>query len=262
VLDLSFVATGEGAGVYHQGRNLVDEFDVLVARTFYPHISEALTVARLFHDVGKIVIDHSLTDEGYVISKMHDYLLLAQHGIPVPRTWQEFDPDRLAALADSLGYPCVLKGAHGSHGTHVHLVENPDALRKRFLNYPAGELMLQEYLPADEDYRLLVIGYQALPVLVSRRPAPGDFRTNVAHSGETVAHPVEAFHELVPLAEQSARILRREFAGVDIRFCGTRPVVLEVNRRPVFENFERASGFDVAGAFMEYVSQRQRMGAE
>ncbi|MCL5996953.1 MAG: ATP-grasp domain-containing protein [Chloroflexi bacterium] len=256
VSDVSFITDGNQVGVFHQGQDLVKAYDILVARTFYPHISEALTVARLFHEAGKVVIDQSLTDEGYVISKMHDHLFLARHGIPVPRTWQVFDPDHVEALAQSLGYPCVLKGTHGSHGTHVYLVENAHQLRKRLQDYPAGELMLQEYLPAQEDYRLLVIGYHALPVFISRRPGAGDFRTNVAHSGETTAHTIDTDHELVSLAEQSARVLRREFAGVDIRYNGNKPVVLEVNRRPVFENFEHVTQYDVAGRFMAYVKDR------
>src|SRR5205085_11322534 len=92
VFDVSFVAADGKVGVYHRNRNLTDDYDMLVARTFYPHISEALTVARLFHEAGKVVIDESLTDEGFVVSKMHDYLVLARNGIVVPRTWQVFDP--------------------------------------------------------------------------------------------------------------------------------------------------------------------------
>jgi RimK family alpha-L-glutamate ligase len=261
VFDLSFITDGTRVGVFHHSRDVVKACDVLVARTFYPHISEALTVARLFHEAGKIVIDQSLTDEGYVISKMHDHLVLAQHGLPVPHTWQVYDAAEVEALAQSLGYPCVLKGTHGSHGTHVHLIHDASQLRERLKTYPPGELMLQEYLAAQEDYRLLVIGYKALPVFISRRPAPGDFRTNVAYSGEAAAHSASEFQALISLAERSARTLRREFAGVDIRYRGNQPVVLEVNRRPVFESFERVTQFDVAGRFISYVRSRYQQHA-
>lgn len=254
--DISFVAADGAIGAFDNGFDLVREYDALIARTFYPHISEALTVARLFREAGKTVIDESLTDEGFVVSKMHDYILLASNGIAVPRTWQFYTPDALVSQADKLGYPCVLKGVHGSHGTHVHLVNDTQELLDRWAGYPAGELMLQEYIPASEDFRLLVVGYQTLPVMVSRYPAPGDFRTNVAFSRSGASYRVSDFRGLDAVASHAARVLRREFAGVDIRYRGDTPVVLEVNRRPVFEHFESVTGLDVAGQYLSYVVRK------
>ncbi len=255
---LSFVTSGAEVGVYFNDCNLVESHDVLVARTNYPNISEVLTVARLFHDRGKPVVDQALVDEGYVISKMHDYLVLAEHGLPVPRTWQVFTPQEAATAARALGYPCVLKGAHGSHGSHVYLVGDEGATYERYNAYPPGELLLQEYIPAQEDYRILVIGYHALDIMVCRKPAPGDFRTNNALNGGSEAHRVSDFPALTSLAEEAARTLRREFAGLDIRYNGDKPYILEVNRQPVFENFEWTTGMDVAGLYLSYVAERVR----
>lgn len=240
-------------GAYSAGENLVEKYDALIARTFHPYISEALTIARLFADAGKVVIDRSITDEGFVVSKMHDYILMAQHSVPVPRTWQTFDAGVLQQQIANLGYPCVLKGVHGSHGEHVHLAHNDIEVKQRLSGYPPGELMLQEYLPAHEDYRLLVVGYETLPVMVCRSPEPGDFRTNVGSGATAVAKYVDEYPGLAELASKSAIILRREFAGVDIRCHLGQPYVLEVNRRPTFENFENVTGFDVAGTFLQYI---------
>ena len=261
IQQVSFVSSGSANGVFHQGHNLLEEYDGLIARTNFPNISEVLTVARLFRDAGKPVIDKSLTDQGYVISKMHDYLLLAQQGLPVPRTWQVFDIDEALRVAESIGYPCVLKGTHGSHGSHVYLIAGPAQLRERFTAYLPGELLLQEYLQADEDYRLLVIGYRALSQMVGRKPAAGEFRTNVGFSDNSSSLYVADYPNLSVLAERAARTLRREFAGVDIRYHGGHPYILEVNRQPTFENFEHTTGIDVAGLYLDYaVSQFQRAG--
>jgi glutathione synthase/RimK-type ligase-like ATP-grasp enzyme len=262
IVDVSFIAADSVNGVFYQGQDLVAAFDVLIARTFFPHISETLTVARLFREAGKTVIDQSLTDEGFVVSKMHDYLVLAQHGIAVPRTWQAYDPREVENQAEALGYPCVLKGMHGSHGDHVHLVHDAGELQRRLLNYPPGELLLQEYLPAAQDYRLLVIGYRALPMMVSRVPADGDFRTNVGLSHLARSHQVADYDGLGAMAEASARTLRREFAGIDIRYFKGKPLILEVNRRPSFENYEAITGMDVAGCFLKYVTHKIKMGMQ
>lgn len=258
VADLRFVADSASAraGALLGEQDIARSFDALVARTFHPRISEALTVVSLFHQAGKLVIDESLTDEGVTLSKMHDYLVLAQAGVAVPRTWQMADLSAVESLAGALGYPLVLKGVHGSYGAHVYRIDGVDQLREVWARYAPGELMAQEYLPADSDFRVICVGYRALPALVERVPRPGDFRTNSRQGGQAVGHPLAAYPDLAPLAERAARALRREFAAVDLRYRGDEPVVLEVNRRPIFENFERVTGLDVAGAFLDYVRRR------
>jgi RimK family alpha-L-glutamate ligase len=257
--DISFIVEGQQTAVMGDGRNLLETYDGLVVRTFYPYISEALTIARLFRDAGKVVMDQSLTDEGYAVSKMHDHLVMAQHGIPNPRTWQLFNPRQVEAQAEQLTYPCLLKGVHGARGEHIYLIHNAEQLQRRLWHYPCGELMLQEYLPAEEDYRLLVIGYQSLPVMVSRRPARGDFRTNYSLGGRFVGRDLGEFPGFKELAEAAARALRREFTAVDIRMKGDQPMVLEVNRLPDFEGFERATKFDVASEVVKYIQKRVGM---
>lgn len=259
--DLVF-ETSERVGIFDaivpNGGDIRQQYDVLIARTFFPRISEALTVARLFREAGKIVIDESLTDRGYVVSKMHDYLLLAQQGIPVPRSWQLCDWPAVRQTADTLGYPCVLKAVHGSYGNHVYLVNDAEQLQRQWRRYPNGDLIVQEYLPADEDFRIMVIGYKAMPLFVGRRPRAGDFRTNFELGGQSLCYDgaQPQYVEWLALAERAARSLNREFAGVDLRICNGKPVVLEVNRRPSFQNFEQTTGLDVAGEFLRYAMRR------
>jgi RimK family alpha-L-glutamate ligase len=254
--EISFNIEGGKANAFGMGRNLLEQYDGLVARTFYPYISETLTLARLFHEAGKVVIDQNLTDEGYAVSKMHDHLVMAEHGIPTPRTWQLFNPRQVETVAEQLTYPCLLKGVHGARGNHVYLIQNTEQLHHRMWHYPYGELLLQEYLPADEDYRIMVIGYQALPVMVSRKPPKGDFRTNYSLGGRFVREELSQFPAFQDLAEKAARALRREFTAIDLRLKGDQPMVLEVNRQPDFEGFERATRFDVAGEVVRYIRQR------
>lgn len=256
ILDIAFVVEGDKAAIFAKGVDVLETYDVLVVRTFYPYISEALTIARLFRDAGKIVIDQSLTDEGYAVSKMHDHLVLTRNGIPTPRTWQVYNPHQIETLAMQVTYPCLLKGVHGARGEHVYLVQNAEQLQRRLLRYPSGELMLQEFLPGDEDYRVFVVGYCVLPVMVSRRPPKGDFRTNFSVGGKFIKHDLSEFPGFGRLAERAALALRREFTAVDIRLKDGRPVVLEVNRQPDFQGFERATKYDVAGAVIEYIRQR------
>lgn len=253
ITDLEFRVTPEGSCVCSGNTDIAEFYDVLMARTFHPFISEALTVARLFATAGKPVIDASLVDEGYAVSKMHDYLLMSLNGLPVPRTYQLYTEQAIQLCLNELHYPVVLKGVHGSHGTHVFMANNREEVYQRLSTYPAGALMIQEYLPAKEDYRVMVIGYRALPVCVSRSPESGDFRTNVGSSPHASSKRTTDMPGLVDLAEKASRSLRRECAGVDIRYHDGKPYVLEVNRRPVFENFESITGLDVASTLLRYI---------
>lgn len=256
VTDLCLRADDQQVGIYAGSWEVAERWDALCVRTFHPYVSEMLTVARAFHAAGKVVIDESLTDEGYAISKMHDYLALARTGVPVPRSCQVYDRARAEEYAEELGYPCVVKGVHGSQGLHVHRVNDVHQLRRRLRQYADGELLVQEFLPADEDYRVLVVGYVALPKFVVRHPRPGDFRTNFAAEGEGLPRELTEARELGVIAERAARTLRREFAAVDIRMRQGQPLVLEVNRRPDFEGFEDATGLNVAQSFLTYARSK------
>lgn len=254
MVDIELVAGAGQQGLFHKGDDLLARYDALLVRLFYPFISEVLTVARLFKEAGKVVIDRALTEEGYALSKMYDYLLLAQHGVPIPQSWQLYDSRQIEAIAGQLGYPCILKGVHGAMGSRVYLVHDADALHRTLWKYGAGELVVQEFLPADEDYRVVTVGYQALPFIIKRLPPAGDFRTNAAVGGTFLSLEDPALAAaLFPLAEKAASVLGREFAAIDIRMKAGRPLVLEVNRRLDFAAYEEATGFDVASAFLDYV---------
>ncbi|VVB71218.1 Alpha-aminoadipate--LysW ligase LysX [uncultured archaeon] len=258
ITDLSFITNGKSIGIFNGSENVCNTYDDLIMRTFSPHISEALTVARLFKDAGKVVIDLNLTEEGYSISKMHDYLILAENGIPVPRTWQFFDSSKIEDQIRNLNYPFILKGIHGAEGKNVHKIENRIQFDKIISEYEFGELLFQEYIPAEEDFRLMVVGYKALSLLVKRKPAPGEFRTNFNFNEEVIPLSTNDFPELREIAEKSARILKREFTGIDIRFTENRPMILEVHRRPGFKQFEEITKLDVAEEFIKYVSSKCR----
>lgn len=256
VLDLTFSADGGSPHLAADMGELTEHYDAVIMRSFMPFVSEALTVARLFRDAGKVVVDTSLTDEGYALSKMHDYVLLSRAGVAVPKTYQCADPERAERYAESLGYPCVLKAVFGSEGRNVFKADSRRQFRKILWRRRAGEFMVQEFLPAEVDYRVITVGYRALPVMVRRKPQPGEFRTNFDFKEEVVSLPTDEYPDMKEIAERAARTLRREFSGVDIRYRGDEPTILEANRRPGFKGFEEATGYDVAGAFIEYVRDR------
>jgi ribosomal protein S6--L-glutamate ligase len=256
--DIQFVADGRGVLRSPDCQDIVSHYDALIVRSFMPFVSESISIARLFQDAGKVVVDQNLTEEGYAMSKMHDYLLLARAGIAVPQTYQCFDPIEAERRACALGFPCILKGIYGSEGRTVFKADNLREFRRILWRRKLGNLMVQEFLPAEYDFRVITVGYQALPLIVRRKPQAGEFRTNFEFNEEVVPLATVDHNDLKALAESAARTLRREFSGVDIRYRGPTPLVLEANRRPGFKAFEEATGCDVAGALIDYVLSRCR----
>jgi len=242
-VDMVYSTTG---GLHsNTGVNLLELCDAVVIRNIASHVSEALTIARLFADAGKPVFDPVLVQEGYAISKMHDYLLMTKAGLPVPRTVQTF------TLPTDWAFPYILKGVHGAQGKHVHLAHNQAEAEAIWAQYPPGALMLQEFLEARSDYRILVCMGKALPYVVEKIPLAGDFRTNFAISETVIGHPAANFPDFIRLAEESARLLKRNFTGVDIRTHNGQPYILEVNRSPGFKGFEQATGYHVAKHYLQ-----------
>jgi len=258
VLDLRFEATGGGSCVTGPGGNLLNLYDALIIRSFMPWLAESLTLAKLFASAGKVVCDHALVDEGYAMSKMHDYVVLAASSVDVPNTFHCFDAWQAEAASEVLGFPCILKGIHGSEGRHVHRIDTREQFRKRLGQYRGGELMVQEYLDARSDYRVICVGFKSLPLVVERTPRQGEFRTNFEYQEIVTALPAAEVPEIVALAERAASVLRREFTAVDIRCRGMKPLILEANRRPGFKGFEEATHYDVAGQLIDYVADRVR----
>ncbi|NJM40739.1 MAG: hypothetical protein HC853_08175 [Anaerolineae bacterium] len=81
-----------------------------------------------------------------------------------------------------------MKAVHGAYGNHVHLVNNADELRRKLWRYPVGDLVLQEYLPAAEDFASSPLAIRRCPSSSAANLRSGDFRTNFELGGHSQAH--------------------------------------------------------------------------
>lgn len=91
------------------------------------------------------------------------FMKLEELGIPIPKTiafGKSDDIDRI----DNIPFPCVIKPAIGTGGSHlVSLAEDPDEARiylKRIL-MNCGKALIQEYIPLDEgEFTVGVLSFQ------------------------------------------------------------------------------------------------------
>jgi glutathione synthase/RimK-type ligase-like ATP-grasp enzyme len=122
-----------------------------------------------------------------------------------------------------------------------------------FNTYPQEEMIVQQYIRADFEYKVITVGYKSIPVILKiaydrERSRPDYTKCQVISL---------AFHdELVQLAERAAQALGRELAKTDIVEANGKYYVLEVNRWPGLEVFEKYSGHNVAKDFVAYIKSK------
>ena len=175
---------------------------------------------------------------------------LARAGVPVPDTHvvsNPVDDDAVAAAADDIGFPLVVKPNSTTRGIGVAKATDLDSLLGivDYLNlvhdYRATgdkSYLLQEYLPAASDYRIMVLDGAVVGAVERRLPddarEAGRWKHNVHRGAEAVGVDVPA--ELRTVAVEAANVLDIAYLGVDVLVADGRAVVSETNARPTVDD--------------------------
>lgn len=225
----------------------ISKYDALYIRNAYPHFQEAIALAREFAAAGKYVVDLASIAGGFETGKYAMYRQLEAAGVPVPRTVLFNQPSSF------FPHPYVLKWNYGFGGTHVHLVQGGGEAESLLPRHPVGEWLLQEYIPAEYEYKVITVGYRSLPVVLRFRLQESGFKIDLHRYAILQSGQVP---EVVRLAEQASKMLGRELAKTDILERDGKLYVLEVNRSPSLLPFEPYSRFNVAGEFVKYIERQ------
>ncbi len=227
-----------------------ESFDVLYIRNPYLNsgaefLPQIIRLAKEFKKRGKKVVDAVIAEGKLGEGKWADYQRLLRANLPIPKTHEL----TLSSISVE-SYPLILKWQFGMKAENVFYVKNSDQLAKLTIKYPKKEWLVQEFIPADYEYKVMVVGFNSVPVVL---------RFNVADSGfgikfrTGVSISVKDCSEVVKLAEKSAKILGRELSKVDILESRGKFYVLEVNRFPGVKPFENLTKYNLVGDFMEYL---------
>jgi ribosomal protein S6--L-glutamate ligase len=222
-----------GASITRYGNAVLHQFELMGSYT--PNPSAAIACAR---------------------DKLRCHQVLAAQGIGLPATVFGDSPDDTLDLLSMLGGPPhVIKLNEGAQGAGVMLTEKPSASRSviEALRGLYANFLVQEYIAEARgaDLRCFVVG-DAVVAAIRRQASPGEFRSNLHRGGTAVA--VEADAQEVAVAVRAAQVLGLGVAGVDLIRADRGPLVLEVNASPGLEGIEEATGQDIAGRIIEYVS--------
>jgi RimK family alpha-L-glutamate ligase len=197
------------------------------------------------------LVDRFLNGHSYLrypnLSKIQQLAILDQKELPIPKTCYGIN---------TLSYPFVLKGIHGSNGLEVHLIKNDEELKQYQTQYGEGGFLTQELFDSHVDYRVLILGKKVLGFL--KKVGGDEFVTNIHVGGKAEKAEGEKETELGDLALATAAAFECEFCGIDIMYDNEgKPKVLEINRAPGWQGFQMVNEVNVATEIIEYVTQKK-----
>jgi RimK family alpha-L-glutamate ligase len=232
--------------------------DVLLARTGSGTGYFNLSVVRQFERLNVTTLPNSAAIEASK-DKLYANQILAQAGLPIPKTLLTRFPCKAELVEKQVGFPCVLKVITGSHGAGVYLCRTPkefEDLSELISSLDSKtSMIIQEYISHSEgrDLRVIVIGGRVVGAM-QRTATDGSFKANISRGGEGAPHEVD--DEMEMLAIQVAKVLDLDIAGVDLLFHPDGYKICEANSSPGFKGFEKALGINIPEKVFAYAKMR------
>lgn len=190
--------------------------------------------------------------------KYRTALLLADNDISTPKTAIVTSEKGLEIAFKKMGgkFPVVLKTLTGSKGIGVFISDSWESMRSTLqtiwkINKDV-EIVMQEYLDADYDMRVHVLGEKVIAAM-KRYKIEKDFRSNYSLGGKVEKFdPTEEEKEIAILA---AKAVGAAWAGVDLmrNKKDNKLYVIEVNSSPGTEGIEKATGEPVVEKVIDFV---------
>jgi RimK family alpha-L-glutamate ligase len=201
-----------------------------------------------------ICVVNSATAIERTVDKYHASFLLADAGIPTPRSLVTEDFETALAACREMR-DVVIKPLFGSEGKGmVRITDEETAYRvlrawelNRYIFY------IQEYVPHfQEDVRAFVIGDKVAGAM--RRRAAG-WKTNYSNGAEVSA--AELGREMEELALKAVKVIGLDYAGIDLMLSEDgRTYVVEVNSIPGWRGLRKITEEDVPGRIVDHVLEK------
>ena len=185
------------------------------------------------------------------VDKYYTSFLLADAGIPTPRTLVTEDFDAALAACREMG-DVILKPLFGSEGKGMVRVSDEETayrvLRAWELN--RNICYIQQYLPHfQEDIRAFVVGDQVAAAMLRRGTG---WKTNFSKGARV--EPVKLNADMEELALKAVRLLHLDYAGVDLMPAEDgRTYVIEINSIPGWRGLQKTTGSSIAGQIVDHV---------
>lgn len=182
------------------------------------------------------------------VRKPYQMSLLANAGLPVPRTLWSNDPQ--AVLRFSAGERVAYKPVAGGAATRELAPE--DLTERRLSSLSNAAVTFQELLPGT-DMRAFVLDGEIISAYRIVTDSL-DYRQN-----EEKVESISLTTEVADICLRAAAVAQLRFTGMDLKVAADgRPRILELNPSPMFLGFDRLAGTDVLGKLASALIARAR----
>lgn len=253
---ITHLAAWVGGGAHLQVRGeRIEDCQALLVRTIptgsLEQIIFRMDALHRLENMGIRVINPSTAIER-TVDKYYTSFLLADAGIPTPRTMVSEDFDEALCAFRELGGDVVVKPLFGSEGKGMVRVSDEDLAYRVFRTLELGRSVyyLQEYIPhGQQDIRAFVVGSRVVAAM--RRWGTG-WKTNVAQGAQV--EPLILNAPLEELSLRAARLVGTDYVGVDLLQAEDgRTFVLEVNSIPGWRGLQKTTSQNIADVIVEHV---------
>jgi len=236
-----------------------------IAAGSFEQVTLRLGVLHALRELGVPVYNDARAIERSVDKSMTTLLLHAA-GVPTPPTWAMESPalaQRLVTRESAAGRSLVLKPLFGSQGKGLRRVGWVDGAHVALpsLAAPYGRLAYLQCFIAPlsqpgHDWRVLVVGGRAVAAM---RRVSVHWVHNVAQGARCVPQSLAdaTGRALAALAEEAARALDLDYAGVDLLPSRDGTQVIEVNGIAAWQGLQRVASLDIAGAIVSDLLDRR-----
>ena len=190
--------------------------------------------------------------------KYRTYLKLTEAGIPCPKSAVVHSEEMIPNALEKIGgnFPIVVKLLSGSKGIGVFIVDSQKSLTSTLQVMwkldPNAELLMQEFIDAEGDIRVHVLGDQCIAAM-KRYTIKDDFRSNFSLGSEIEA--IELDDKIKKLCIHASKIIGGMWVGADLILSkkDKKPYFLEINSSPGTFGIEKALKKDIISIIMNYL---------
>ena len=244
----------------YRGKRL-SGYDAVIPRIGASVSFYGAAVVRQFEQMGVFCLNSSIAIS-ISRDKLRSMQILSRHDIGIAHSaFVRLKTDVMPAIEKVGGSPVIIKLLEGTQGVGVILADSPKIAEAiiETLQSTKQNVLIQKFVAESKgkDIRAFVVGDRVIAAM--RRRAQGqEFRSNVHRGGATEEVKLDAEYERT--AVRAARIMGLRVAGVDMLEGNDGPVIMEVNSSPGLEGIEQATGVNVAGEIIKYLSEHIRFG--
>jgi glutathione synthase/RimK-type ligase-like ATP-grasp enzyme len=263
--DLVFKIGSEGNRIVVDSTgNDVSEYGLVYFRTSNLHENPSVSgaIAKYLEARNADFIDQSVV-QSPIPNKVYQYVVLTDNNIQVPQTifmLPQKMKESYENLVAELGLPFVLKDIRGHRGENNFLI-NSKAYFDRSIRQSEDLgvwLLAQQYIPNDYDFRIIVLGSQAVLAIKRIRTSNQSHLNNVSLGGRAELVDVNKSlpSSLITKSVMAAKLFQLQIAGVDLVqdkvtklwYC------LEVNKAPQIDTGSFVK--EKTAAMAKYLHQR------